>query len=193
MTQASTFSVGLQDLFLYGYGAIYSIFLEFLEPWLSKALKALIFSRTFKSNHAFNYKQCGAGNFILNFLQICRYNLEKVFIYICDNFHGLCICRFVLSYVDDKFYFLSPLSDVKEEENGVLELESKLADLSSSQSPRLIDGILLTKFDTIDDKVGAALSMVYISGVPVMFIGCGQSYTDLKKLNVKAIVKTLLK
>lgn len=69
----------------------------------------------------------------------------------------------------------------------------KLADLSASPNPRLIDGILLTKFDTIDDKVGAALSMVYISGAPVMFVGCGQSYTDLKKLNVKSIVKTLLK
>ncbi|CAL0330424.1 unnamed protein product [Lupinus luteus] len=69
----------------------------------------------------------------------------------------------------------------------------KLADLSASSTPRLIDGILLTKFDTIDDKVGAALSMVYISGAPVMFVGCGQSYTDLKKLNVKSIVKTLLK
>ncbi|XP_050384786.1 uncharacterized protein LOC126801435 [Argentina anserina] len=69
----------------------------------------------------------------------------------------------------------------------------KLADLSPSPNPRLIDGILLTKFDTIDDKVGAALSMVYISGSPVMFVGCGQSYTDLKKLNVKSIVKTLLK
>ncbi|KAJ9162957.1 hypothetical protein P3X46_022687 [Hevea brasiliensis] len=69
----------------------------------------------------------------------------------------------------------------------------KLADLSTSPNPRLIDGILLTKFDTIDDKVGAALSMVYISGAPVMFVGCGQSYTDLKKLNVKSIVKTLLK
>lgn len=69
----------------------------------------------------------------------------------------------------------------------------KLADLSPSKTPRLIDGILLTKFDTIDDKVGAALSMVYISGSPVMFVGCGQSYTDLKKLNVKSIVKTLLK
>ena len=42
-------------------------------------------------------------------------------------------------------------------------------------------------------QVGAALSMVYISGAPVMFVGCGQSYTDLKKLNVKSIVKTLLK
>uniref|UniRef100_A0ACD5WGB0 Uncharacterized protein n=1 Tax=Avena sativa TaxID=4498 RepID=A0ACD5WGB0_AVESA len=69
----------------------------------------------------------------------------------------------------------------------------KLADLSTVPTARLIDGILLTKFDTIDDKVGAALSMVYISGSPVMFVGCGQSYTDLKKLNVKSIVKTLLK
>ncbi|PSS36164.1 Signal recognition particle receptor subunit alpha like [Actinidia chinensis var. chinensis] len=69
----------------------------------------------------------------------------------------------------------------------------KLADLSTSPNPSLIDGILLTKFDTIDDKVGAALSMVYISGAPVMFVGCGQSYTDLKKLNIKSIVKTLLK
>lgn len=42
-------------------------------------------------------------------------------------------------------------------------------------------------------QVGAALSMVYISGAPVMFVGCGQSYTDLKKLNVKSIVRTLLK
>lgn len=30
----------------------------------------------------------------------------------------------------------------------------KLADLSTSPNPRMIDGILLTKFDTIDDKVG---------------------------------------
>ncbi|KAF9613757.1 hypothetical protein IFM89_010487 [Coptis chinensis] len=69
----------------------------------------------------------------------------------------------------------------------------KLADLATSPNPRLIDGILLTKFDTIDDKVGAALSMVYISGAPVMFVGCGQRYPDLVKLNVKTIVRTLLK
>ncbi|KAL5705225.1 hypothetical protein ACHQM5_023559 [Ranunculus cassubicifolius] len=70
----------------------------------------------------------------------------------------------------------------------------RLADLATSPSmTQFIDGILLTKFDTIDDKVGAALSMVYISGAPVMFVGCGQSYTDLKKLNVKSIIRTLLK
>eukprot|EP00244_Chara_vulgaris_P007090 TRINITY_DN2663_c0_g1_i2.p1 TRINITY_DN2663_c0_g1~~TRINITY_DN2663_c0_g1_i2.p1 ORF type:complete len:445 (-),score=126.16 TRINITY_DN2663_c0_g1_i2:523-1683(-) len=69
----------------------------------------------------------------------------------------------------------------------------RLADLSTTANPQLIDGILLTKFDTIDDKVGAALSMVYTSGAPIMFVGCGQTYTDLKKLNVKHIVRSLLK
>jgi len=74
------------------------------------------------------------------------------------------------------------------------QFNQKLADLSAVPAKkRLIDGILLSKFDTVDDKVGAALSMVYVSGAPVMFVGCGQSYTDLKKLNVKSIVKTLLK
>ncbi|KAL6013138.1 hypothetical protein ACLOJK_003630, partial [Asimina triloba] len=41
-------------------------------------------------------------------------------------------------------------------------------------------------------SVGAVLSVVYIAGAVVMLVGCGQSYTDLKKLNVKSIVKTLL-
>lgn len=70
----------------------------------------------------------------------------------------------------------------------------RLADLCPNPSQRhLIDGIVLTKFDTIDDKVGAALSMVYTSGAPIMFVGCGQTYVDLKKLHVKSVVKSLLK
>ena len=69
----------------------------------------------------------------------------------------------------------------------------RLSDLSSNKhKTKLIDGIVLSKFDTIDDKVGAALSMVYVSGAPVMFVGCGQTYTDLKKLNVRSVVKMLL-
>ncbi|EXX74173.1 Srp101p [Rhizophagus irregularis DAOM 197198w] len=32
------------------------------------------------------------------------------------------------------------------------------------QDPRHIDGMILTKFDTVDDKVGAALSMTYTTG-----------------------------
>ncbi|BBN16302.1 signal recognition particle receptor subunit alpha [Marchantia polymorpha subsp. ruderalis] len=74
----------------------------------------------------------------------------------------------------------------------LMKFNQSLADMATTTLPRLIDGILLTKFDTIDDKVGAALSMVYISGAPVVFVGCGQTYTDLKRLNVKSIIKTLL-
>ncbi|PAV83690.1 hypothetical protein WR25_00714 [Diploscapter pachys] len=59
--------------------------------------------------------------------------------------------------------------------------------------PRLIDGIVLTKFDTIDDKVGAAVSMTYITGQPIVFVGCGQTYSDLRSLNVGAVVNALLK
>lgn len=58
---------------------------------------------------------------------------------------------------------------------------------------RLIDGIVLTKFDTIDDKVGAAISMTYITGQPIVFVGTGQTYHDLRSLNVNAVVKSLLK
>ncbi|CAK9784003.1 P-loop containing nucleoside triphosphate hydrolase protein [Cutaneotrichosporon oleaginosum] len=57
---------------------------------------------------------------------------------------------------------------------------------------RGIDGILLTKFDTIDDKVGAALSMTYVTGQPILFVGCGQTYTDLRHLRVNHIVQALL-
>ena len=43
----------------------------------------------------------------------------------------------------------------------------RLADLNANaRRTKLIDGIVLSKFDTIDDKVGAALSMVYTSGAP---------------------------
>ncbi|KAL3999043.1 SRP54-type protein GTPase domain family protein [Acanthocheilonema viteae] len=58
---------------------------------------------------------------------------------------------------------------------------------------RLIDGIVLTKFDTIDDKVGAAISMTYITGQPIVFVGTGQTYKDLKSLNANAVVYSLLK
>jgi len=59
-------------------------------------------------------------------------------------------------------------------------------------TPRPIDGIILTKFDTIDDKVGASLSMVYQTGQPIVFVGNGQHYTNLKALNVSFVVRALL-
>ncbi|MCJ8744979.1 hypothetical protein PDJAM_G00125010 [Pangasius djambal] len=68
-----------------------------------------------------------------------------------------------------------------------------LADHSMSDHPRLIDGIVLTKFDTIDDKVGAAISMTYITSQPIVFVGTGQTYNDLRSLNARAVVNALMK
>jgi len=68
-----------------------------------------------------------------------------------------------------------------------------LADHSNMTDPHCIDGIVLTKFDTIDDKVGAAISMTYTTGQPIVFVGTGQSYPDLRSLNPKAVVNALLK
>lgn len=67
-----------------------------------------------------------------------------------------------------------------------------LRDHASGEVAR-IDGILLTKFDTIDDKVGAAISMTYIANAPILFVGVGQTYTDLRKMNVRSVVTSLLK
>ncbi|KAL9656419.1 hypothetical protein ABK040_005184 [Willaertia magna] len=71
---------------------------------------------------------------------------------------------------------------------------SSLKTLSGTKEQKdLIDGIVLTKFDTIDDKVGAAVSMVHKTGHPIVFVGVGQTYTDLRTLKVDSVVKALLK
>jgi signal recognition particle receptor subunit alpha len=67
----------------------------------------------------------------------------------------------------------------------------RLCDLSVDKSS-VIDGIILSKFDTIDDKVGSALSMVYSSGIPILFIGCGQTYADLRTFSAESIIDLLL-
>jgi signal recognition particle receptor subunit alpha len=60
------------------------------------------------------------------------------------------------------------------------------------KNPRTVDGIVLTKYDTVDDKVGAALSMVYVTGQPIVFVGTGQKYPHLRKLQVKEVVKAIV-
>ncbi|CCW69268.1 unnamed protein product [Phytomonas sp. Hart1] len=57
---------------------------------------------------------------------------------------------------------------------------------------RPIDGIILTKFDTVDEKTGAALSMVYELGQPIVFVGVGQTYQDLKVLETDVVVNALM-
>lgn len=75
----------------------------------------------------------------------------------------------------------------------LVKFNQALADHSAAAHPHTIDGIVLTKFDTIDDKVGAAISMTYITGQPIVFVGTGQTYTDLKALHAPAVVRALMK
>jgi fused signal recognition particle receptor len=53
-----------------------------------------------------------------------------------------------------------------------------------------IDGIILSKQD-IDEKGGAALSVSYITKKPILFIGTGQEYDDLKEFDSKIILDNL--
>ncbi|KAJ3082205.1 hypothetical protein HK102_001857 [Quaeritorhiza haematococci] len=92
----------------------------------------------------------------------------------------------------DKIIFVGEALVGNEAVDQLTKFNRALKDFSGVQVPRQIDGIILTKFDTIDDKVGAALSMTYITGQPILFVGTGQTYTDLRKMNVGSIVNSLL-
>jgi len=75
----------------------------------------------------------------------------------------------------------------------VTRFNQALTEYSTAKNPRVIDGMILTKFDTIDDKVGAAISLTYVTGKPIIFVGTGQTYSDLKRMNVKMLIKMLLR
>ncbi|WRT70790.1 uncharacterized protein IL334_007789 [Kwoniella shivajii] len=95
----------------------------------------------------------------------------------------------------DKIIFVGEALVGNEAVDQLSKFDRSLKDFSSAggvQKKRGIDGIILTKFDTIDDKVGAALSMTYVTGQPILFVGCGQTYTDLRQLRVNHIVQALL-
>ena len=68
-----------------------------------------------------------------------------------------------------------------------------LIDFAANEAdPRTIDGMILTKFDTVDEKVGTAINMVHQSGKPIVFVGVGQKYPHLRKLNVPTVVNALM-
>lgn len=55
-----------------------------------------------------------------------------------------------------------------------------------------VDAIILTKAD-VYDKGGAALSAAYTIKKPILYLGTGQDYKDLKEFNPEEIVDNLLK
>ena len=54
-----------------------------------------------------------------------------------------------------------------------------------------IDGAVLTKADA-DSSGGAAISIAYVTGKPILFFGTGQGYDDLTRFDPEALVDSLL-
>jgi fused signal recognition particle receptor len=54
-----------------------------------------------------------------------------------------------------------------------------------------IDGAILTKADA-DSQGGAAISIAYVTGKPILFLGVGQGYDDLTRFDPEELVESLL-
>jgi fused signal recognition particle receptor len=54
-----------------------------------------------------------------------------------------------------------------------------------------IDGAVLTKADA-DSQGGAAISIAYVTGKPILFLGTGQEYDDVVRFDPEALVADLL-
>ncbi|KAK2608460.1 hypothetical protein QQS21_003030 [Conoideocrella luteorostrata] len=59
-------------------------------------------------------------------------------------------------------------------------------------SARSLDGFIISKCDTVGDMVGTLVSLVHATNVPVLFVGVGQHYSDLRNFSVKWAVEKLL-
>lgn len=64
--------------------------------------------------------------------------------------------------------------------------------ISEGSTGRKIDSIILTKIDTVDDKIGQVLNFTFTSNSPIMFLGTGQSNSDLKEMNPETITDILM-
>lgn len=58
---------------------------------------------------------------------------------------------------------------------------------------RSLDGFIISKCDTVGDMVGTIVSMVHATGIPVLFLGTGQHYSDLRMLRVESVVQLLMR
>ncbi|KAJ2092972.1 hypothetical protein IW138_000686 [Coemansia sp. RSA 986] len=103
------------------------------------------------------------------------------------------LAKLVSVNTPDKILFVGEALVGNEAVDQLQKFNQALRDFSGQSNPRHIDGIILTKFDTIDDRVGAALSMTYTTGQPIIFVGTGQTYTDLRKMNVTQVIRALLR
>lgn len=105
------------------------------------------------------------------------------------------LAKLVATNEPDRVIFVGEALVGNEAVDQLTRFDKSLRDFSgkSAQDARGLDGMLLTKFDTIDDKVGTALTATSVTGLPIYFVGVGQTYTDLKQLKVKHIVNALMR
>lgn len=75
---------------------------------------------------------------------------------------------------------------------GVQQLKQFDCALKSYTNSRGIDGIILTKFDTCGDKVGAALNLCFVCDLPILYVGTGQSYPDFGVLDPSHIADLIV-
>lgn len=105
------------------------------------------------------------------------------------------LAKLVSTNNPDKILFVGEALVGNEAVDQLKKFDRALRDFSSAAGTgkeRGIDGMIVTKWDTVDDKVrqmyvshtsgsnswsqvGAALSMTYVTGQPIVFVGCGQA------------------
>ncbi|KAF4595258.1 signal sequence receptor alpha subunit [Ophiocordyceps camponoti-floridani] len=59
-------------------------------------------------------------------------------------------------------------------------------------APRTLDGFIISKCDTVGDMVGTLVSLIHATNVPVLFVGVGQHYSDLRNFSVSWAVEKLM-
>lgn len=107
------------------------------------------------------------------------------------------LAKLVATNSPDKILFVGEALVGNEAVDQLTKFDRALRDFSAMSGgggtgkERGIDGMIVTKWDTVDDKVrypfylsklmandiiqvGAALSMTYVTGQPIVFVGCGQ-------------------
>ncbi|GAB1224432.1 hypothetical protein ENUP19_0202G0004 [Entamoeba nuttalli] len=103
------------------------------------------------------------------------------------------IAKLVHSAQTDLVLFVAEALVGNDAVNQLTTFNRYIIDYAPNKQSKGVNGIILTKFDTIDDKVGAAISLTYCTGIPILFVGSGQHYTDLKLLDIDELISTLLK
>lgn len=96
----------------------------------------------------------------------------------------------VLENAPDSVVFVSECLTGTESINQVREFSAVLYGYSNGTHG--IDGVILTKYDTCGDKIGACLNLCHASSLPIYFVGTGQTYVDFSEVSAEDVASTLI-